>query len=231
MLNFRRRPAEQTDARKAEAPRAAASPADKAQALLALLGDDARGMGLATKATPGADIPPEHLRRMARDLIAQVEAQSRKPQRKSAPPDSATARRDSHIADDPERRQVFSRAAPLALQADPPVAMPPPVASTAPVASQAPQSLAKTAASPVPTPLSYIEPPSPPVMLTAAEVRRLVAEGFDPATPGREHPAIVALTLQGRAPLQQAAALRLLPRGQVRGVHRALRLLETSVAG
>ena len=40
-----------------------------------------------------------------------------------------------------------------------------------------------------------------------------------------EHPAIVAITLVGRPALEQAAALRALPRGQARAVHRALRML------
>jgi hypothetical protein len=38
-----------------------------------------------------------------------------------------------------------------------------------------------------------------------------------------EHPSVVALALSGRKTLDQAAALRRLPRAEQRAVHRALR--------
>ena len=64
----------------------------------------------------------------------------------------------------------------------------------------------------------------PPPVFTLDQVRKLALQGV---TLGQaEHPAIVALTLQARPPLEQAVALRALPRGQARAVHRALRMLE-----
>jgi hypothetical protein len=66
-----------------------------------------------------------------------------------------------------------------------------------------------------------------PALIPPAEVERILAQGLaDGGDPSREHPAVVAFGLRGRAPLHQAAALRALPRGTAGAVSRALRAWE-----
>ncbi|UWQ18446.1 hypothetical protein [Jannaschia sp. M317] len=210
--------------RRSEDPSPARTPAEKAQALLALLGEEAGAIGV-RGTPPGAPISDDHLRRMARDLISQVEA--RPP--KTTPAEAAT---------DPgpgPKRTLFRNPAPLA-QPMPETASAP-RAARAPAPEDSPAMPARADLTP-PRPerqarLSVPRPFAPPAevarpapVLPMSEVRRLIAEGVDAEAPGREHPAVVALTLDGLPPLEQAAALRRLPRGQVRAVHRALRLLE-----
>lgn len=124
----------------------------------------------------------------------------------------------------------------------PPVA-PPPVAASPVAAPVAAYSEAARASAPRMTlgaPVPHM-PPQPqtggaarPAILSRHEVDRLVASivdpAGDPASLGREHPAIVALTLLGKPTLKQAAVLRALPGGQMRAVHRALRQLEARPA-
>lgn len=196
----------------------------KAQALLAMLGEDASALGFGEGAASGGAISDERLRSLARHLIAQVE--QRKPgQGRLRPADKVpplpesvpAAPKPNRIPDEPGvilRRSVFRSAAPLAQPEASPHAgggsASPPVVMAVPSA---------------PAHAARIDP-----LHSESEVRRLIAEGLDPAVPGREHPAVIALTLADRPPLEQAAALRKLPRGQVRTVHRALRLLEADPA-
>lgn len=223
MLRFRK-----SDAKAAPvAPSPAGStPADKAQALLALLGDDARKMGLggAAQSASGAEFSQDHLRRMARELIAQVEGQGSTPKPKAAPPPEVV-RPAAPASEESERRHVFSRAAPLA----PVPAIRPQARTEAPPATM--PGARPQIVSAMPTPMAPARVVRPIPIHSAQEVRRLVRDGYDHSAPGREHAAIVALTLEGKPPLEQAAALRQLPRGQIRGVHRALRLLEMSASG
>ncbi|WP_299818285.1 hypothetical protein [uncultured Jannaschia sp.] len=60
---------------------------------------------------------------------------------------------------------------------------------------------------------------------TRAEIRVMVTTAVTPATLSDEHPAVIAMTLFGKPSLEQAEALRGLPGGQARAVHRALRQL------
>ncbi|MEM9796296.1 MAG: hypothetical protein AAF919_07390 [Pseudomonadota bacterium] len=64
--------------------------------------------------------------------------------------------------------------------------------------------------------------------LDKSRLKALVARTVKPHRLGAEHPAIVALTLDGLAPLDQATALRKLPHGQRRRIHRALRQIEAA---
>ncbi|PWJ17405.1 hypothetical protein [Jannaschia seohaensis] len=235
-------------------PATAATPSedsarDAARALLSML---ETGAGAPASGT----VPEAQMRRLARDLISQVER--RPPPGPAETPTSA-----------PARRTLFSRIAPLAAsmkasdaRADPAPAPDPrpdrePTAVSAPEpprveappperrAPLAPASERRVAAPPVER-AGWAYPattaPSPqglpsrlvvstrsrrqavaPVTLPLEQVRKLALQGI--AMGEAEHPAIIALTLQGQAPLEQAAALRALPRGQARAVHRALRML------
>lgn len=224
MLNFRRREAEPSAAASPRTAEPATGPNARAQALLAMLGDSAKGMGLDGGAQ-GGSIPPEQLRQMARDLVAQVESREgsgrSKPSVPARPaPASATASvTDTASSPDPApRRSLFSKPAPLT------TSDPDPVAEVA--ISQAQVRHARFS---MPAPIQpAARPQTASILLPKDDLRRLVTEGLDPSHPGREHPAIVALTLEGLPPLEQAAALRRLPRGQARGVHRALRLREAA---
>jgi hypothetical protein len=147
-------------------------------------------------------VPEEELRRAAGALLAQVEG---RPVPKPPEPN-------------PEpRRRLFSRAAPLAAPEVPaPMPAQPLRESIQPEPEPSlPKALPEAAARRRP----------PPLTLPTASIRALVAQGL--AVPETEHPAIVALSLDGKPPLAQADALRALPRGQARSVHRALRMLAT----
>ena len=172
--------------------------ADKARALIAML------EGGAGKAK--GDISEARLRDWARDLVETVEksatpAPSRDPAPMTAPPPRA----------DPPR--LFTRAAPV-LTAEP--AAPRPPAARLTLGAPMPHVPATPASRPV----------ARPAILSRDDVTKLVAATVDPASLSREHPAIVAMTLAGKPSLEQAAALRALPGGQMRAVHRALRQLE-----
>ncbi len=192
-----------------------------------MLGDDAAALGLNRGAGGAGKLSDDRLRTLARDLIAQVEERGAKPAVREDGPSAAAkpaAIHDESTADTSAtpapaqedrspvaRRSVFSSRAPLGrMRLEAPSGPVPPVAMTLPQGQQAERRKA-----PIHSP---------------AEVRRLIEEGLDGGRPAQEHPSVIALTLLDRAPLEQAAALRLLPRGQVRSVHRALRVLEAMAA-
>ena len=226
MMRFRRKTTEQPAGPAVSAPSEGAAPIDRAQALLALLGEDARKIGLGGTTAGSAEIPQDRLRLLARDLIAQVEGQRAAQPGSKAPAPPVARAEPSPIDEGIGRRQLFSSPSPLSRRAAQPEADR--ASPAAPPAAPEPRIQAVVARpETMPTPMAQPRPAAPAArMLSADEVRRLVHEGYDPALSGAEHPAIVALTLEGKPPLQQAAALRELPRGQVRAVHRALRLLE-----
>ncbi|SFJ42020.1 hypothetical protein [Jannaschia pohangensis] len=208
MLNLRRlRPAaasepQLTKAKAAPDPVPSASNAEKARALIALL--EAREQGAA-----GTQAPPEHLRDWARDLIRTVEARRADPKTEPAQaPTKAPVR-------------LFSTAAPRLTD---PVAPPPQAKPISEPAHDVPRELAAAVAQP-PTPSGRTATMASPT-LAPAEVRKLIDGAFDPAMMAREHPAIIAMTLVGKPSMEQAAALRSLPSGQVRAVHKALRQMQ-----
>lgn len=187
-----------------EETRGAADPAtnaDKARALIAMLeqGRDAP-----------TDVPPDRLRDWARDLIRTVEGSA-----PAAAPSQPAAQR---------RRRLFSADAPKLAPTSP--AAPP---RAAPPAPQSAPTGRLTLTAPMPhSPEGPAKAASPALHSTfsTAEVRKVVDATLDPATLGREHPAIIAMTLLGKPTLEQASALRSLAGGQVRAVHKALRQLE-----
>ena len=192
-------------------PAAAPPPTDPsraaARALLAMLGE---GQGGAQPA------PDAEMRRMARDLLAQADAEAGQ-----AGP--AAAARGPQV---PPLRRVFSRAAPLAGPA-------------APVARDEPEPARGMPAAAHPGPAADADPVLPTALAATAAVRphrspvlvparvRAILEAAGRPRQG-EHPIIVALGLEGRTPLAQAEALRAMPRGQARVVHRALRQLQAA---
>lgn len=194
-------------------------PIDKAEALMALLGEDARKVGLATGGSmrPGPKIPEDRLRQMARQLIAQVEAGQPRTEVAPVPPAPAAPQ---PVAS--ERRRLFSQAAPL--QAPEPLAEQPArkPAVARPVEPVEPQGL--------PEGISVPSVPSREATYPVDTIRKIVKDSARVQTISAEHPLIVAFTLEGRPSLDQAAALRRLPKGQVRSVHRALRLLEGRIS-
>ncbi len=192
-------------------PPAFVSNAEKARALIGMLEQGG---------TASASVPPERLRDWAADLIRTVEGA-----RAAAPATSAPAigpARPGQPAPGPARRSLFTNAPPRLAPATPvPAAPPPRPAQTGRLTLTAPM------------PHRAVVDTVPAVetgVLTPAQVRRIVFETIEAGTLGREHPAIVALTLMGKPTLEQAAALRRLPGGQVRAVHRMLRQLEPEPA-
>ena len=144
------------------------------------------------------------------------------------------------LAKEPEadrpRRAIFNAPAPSA----PPAPKPAPAAGSVPkpahhrAAEQAPAAIAE----PVPSErrtgrlqLDLPEPISPrparadlrPPVLSRTEITALAQSVEARSGLIGEHPSVVALALSGRKTLDQAAALRRLPRAEQRAVHRALR--------
>ncbi len=207
--------------------------ADKARALMALLDGDG-----------GAGIPPARLQDWARDLVETIE--------RSGPPVADPKERIAIPAIRPRRMakpRLFAGAAPVLVERAPPLMLQPaqrvaPPAPKPPVTVPvAPRPVVVPHASAAPlhpgiagaavTPASTGLPPSrlaPPAILARASVARLIAATVDPlgdpALLAREHTVVIAMTLLGKSTLQQASALRMLPGGQMRAVHRALRRLE-----
>ena len=201
-------------------PRADDGPsrADKARALLSILEPG--------KGAP-SDVPPDRLRDWANELIRTVEGE--KAAAAAAPAPAAPVK--------PVRRALFTKAPPTLSR--PPERTPPAVP-----AAPAPRRAAATPATSAPASRASLSAPLPhetedrpadtasitPPLFAAADVARIVEATLDSATLGREHPAIVAMTLLGKPTIEQAAALRTLPGGQVRAVHRALRQMEAARA-
>ncbi|TFL18447.1 hypothetical protein [Jannaschia formosa] len=216
-----------------------ASPREAARALLSMLGEGGPA---------GGRVPEEQMRLLARDLIAQVEgrAPARMPPATPSVPQPMPER----------RRKLFSRSAPLVAEAEAPATPPPPAGPSMPpddlrvatdragwippersqspetsaVRSRGAQMRAEQAPAPSDLPTSFAIPDrrtrrtAPPAILPLGQVRKLALQGIELGE--TEHPAILALTLRGRPPLDQAVALRALPRGQARAVHRMLRMME-----
>ncbi|SDY45067.1 hypothetical protein SAMN05444004_101472 [Jannaschia faecimaris] len=150
-----------------------------------------------------ADVPAERLRDWANDLIRTVEAERPKPSVAPA-----------------QRRRLFTKAPPKLTVAAP---------STRPVPEGQPSRLTLTAPTPHRSaPTMKPAPSLTPAIFTQGDVRKVIATTIDPVTLAREHPAVIAMTLLGKPSMDQASALRSLPGGQVRAVHRALRQLEQS---
>jgi len=187
---------------------------EAARALLSMLGEGASG---------GEAVPDAQMRLLARDLLAQVEG--RPPPEKPPGPEPERA---------PERRRkLFSRAKPLAPPPEAEAPQPEPVAAPSVAPPSEPgraQVDPRQALAPSELPTSFAAPVrrtrrTPPVsILSAGQVRKLAMQGIELGE--TEHPAVIALALRGRPPLEQAVALRALPRGQARAVHRALRMME-----
>lgn len=179
-----------------------ATNADKARALIAML---ERG------SEAPAGVPPDRLRDWARDLIQTVEGGA--PAEPPAPPPTV------------RRRRLFAADAPKLAPAPAAPAPPPPASASA---APAPTGrLTLTAPMPhSPEAPAQATRPAVPSTFSTVEVRKVVDSTIDPASLGREHPAIIAMTLLGKPTLEQARALRSLAGGQVRAVHRALRQLE-----
>ena len=224
MLNFRRKPApvDRVEPKAAKAGPAPATNADKARALIAMLenGGD------------GASVPSERLRDWARDLVNTVE---RRPGQTQPPRTASPAAREAAA---PAR--LFSTAPPV-LTEGPPVAVPQSApAAHAPDAVPACEPVSRTATAgrltltaPMPhaeKPAARSAVPSVPPVHAPADIRRLVDATVDPGSVAGEHPAVIAMTLAGKPPLEQAGALRRLPTGQIRAVHRALRQIESASA-
>lgn len=163
--------------------------------------DKARALiAMLEKKEGAADVPPERLRDWARDLIRTVERETAKP------------------AEAPVvRRRLFTKA--------PPKLTPPPVARA--TAENTPSRLTLTAPMPhTPATPARSTPSIGQGVHAPEDVRKILDATLDPAALSREHPAIIAMTLLGKPSLEQASALRTLPGGQVRAVHKALRQLE-----
>ncbi|CTQ49082.1 hypothetical protein [Jannaschia donghaensis] len=146
-------------------------------------------------------VSPERLRDWANDLIRTVEGEAPK-----APP--------------PRRRRLFTKAPPTLstpVSPQPTGGTPTSPASRLNLTAPMPHRPQAQAGSGVST---------DPSVFAAADVTRIVDATLDRATLAREHPAIIAMTLLGKPSMDQASALRSLPGGQVRAVHRALRQLE-----
>ena len=209
-------------------PRADDGPsrADKARALLSILEPG--------KGAP-SDVPPDRLRDWANELIRTVEGE--KAAAAAAPAPAAPVK--------PVRRALFTKAPPTLSrppERTPPAAPAPRRAAAAP--APAPVRAAATPATSAPASRASLSAPLPheteerpadtasitPPLFAAADVARIVEATLDTAMLGREHPAIVAMTLLGKPTIEQAAALRTLPGGQVRAVHRALRQMEAARA-
>ncbi|WP_299843484.1 hypothetical protein [uncultured Jannaschia sp.] len=237
MLN--RRPAKPTPDPLADA----VTNPEKARALLALL-----------EAGDTSKVPPERLRDWASDLVRTVERQKadakaqkaeapapRPRAAETAPPRAPVAAAPAAVAPakaapepkrepgQPRRSRLFRSSAPTLAQGTAPQSATPAIpaapvrpAPTAP-ASQAPH---------LPRPMTAVGRQSQPQavqvrpMPTRAQVRAMVNAAVNPATLPDEHPAVIALTLTGKPSIEQAKALRSLPGGKVRAVHRALRQLE-----
>ncbi len=209
MLNFRRQP----PAPRAEpAPRRAAAPisnAEKARALMTLL--EPGGTGRAT-------VSPERLRDWARDLVDTIE-------RKQVP---AVARSVT-----PGRTPAHASGVRTLFRSAPPTLLP-----TAPAVGMA--SMRRDVSVPPAANGGAREPhdgaPSPAASRTATighariEVRRIIAAAVDPEAIDGEHPAVIAMTLQGRPSREQATTLGRLPGRQARAVHAALRRMEAAGA-
>ncbi|MEL6587069.1 MAG: hypothetical protein AAFY65_02645 [Pseudomonadota bacterium] len=219
MLRFRRNTGpDQAPQTAATSPRPARQQAegpmgsrDDALALLALL-DKSSGP------SDQSAVSQDRMRDAARRLVAQIEASPSKQSLPPKPTPEASADRGAGPADAPADapatggvRKLFSKAKPLA-------------------APQPPSMPARAAPTPTPTtmpePVEILDRPRRSRLFARAEVRGLVREGLDRSAVQGEHPAIIALSLEGVAASEQARALRLLGRGQARAVHRALRLLE-----
>ncbi|GIT91642.1 hypothetical protein JANAI62_20990 [Jannaschia pagri] len=237
MLRFRRSTAtkpEETPSPDASRPD---TPKDRAQALLALLGED----GSIDTQGGAAPMPPERLRELARDLIAQVEARSGGSEPsgdevRAAPPGAAPN-------PEPQEEDGTSPAHPLGthrvFRSDAPLAFSEVLEQTAPPPDPQPVETPTQPAveptddhvslpevlSPTPQPQADQLAPSSP-LLSQDDVMRLVDGGIDRQAVSQEHSHIIALSLRNLPPLDQAAALRALPRGMVRAVHRAMRLIE-----
>lgn len=151
-----------------------------------------------------AGVPPERLRDWASDLIRTVEGGK-------GPAADVPA---------PRRRRLFTKA--------PPKLTPEPAAEPARVRVESqPSRLTLTAPMPhTPAGPTASAHPSSPSAYSAEDVRKIIDATIDPATLAREHPAIIAMTLLGKPSMEQAGALRNLPGGQVRAVHKALRQME-----
>lgn len=123
-------------------------------------------------------------------------------------------------------QQAYMR--PALLLTDP-VKVPPSDAAT-PEPAAAPETPPEAEAAPQPEARRPLPPPlpEPPFVKPANwdEVRSMIGRTVDPVAMAREHPAVIAMTLVGRPTLDQAAAFRGLPAGQVRAVHRVLRQME-----
>ncbi|WGH80162.1 hypothetical protein [Jannaschia ovalis] len=216
-------------------PAAPAARPDAARALLEML-------------ESGQSAPaPVHLRDLAAQLVAEVEARradSGTPARDEpgdvarAPARHSPEGRAPRAADDPRAAGRLTLRPPRAPDpmpaADAPGAPAPESADSRRLFSKAAPMALPAAASPrsrltlsLPRPL-VAEDRSTPALApghSPEDVRKIVAAARDPQGLGREHPAIIAIGLEDRSPRDQAAALRKLGGGQVRAVHRALRQL------
>ncbi|WP_179380984.1 hypothetical protein [Jannaschia marina] len=175
--------------------------AEKARALIAMLEPGEK---------QAAAHSPEQLRAWARDLIRTVEGSGRGAGTVSPP------------SPKPKRHALFSKAAPT-------LTAPPAAAPTRPEPVRPRAAARMTLAAPVQH--EPVAAAAPDVRLPPADVRRIVEATVEPATLAREHPAVIAMTLIGKPTIEQAAALRRLPGGQVRAVHRALRQFEGAEPG
>lgn len=221
-------------------PLTAVTNPEKARALLALL-----------EAGDTSKVPPERLRDWASDLVRTVERQKAdaKAQKAEAPAprprEAETAPRRASIAaappavapakaapepkrepGQPRRSRLFRSSAPTLAQGTTPQSATPAI----PAAPVRP-ALASQAAH-LPRPMTAVGRQSHPQVVqvrpmpTRAQVRTMVNAAVNPATLPDEHPAVIALTLTGKPSIEQAKALRSLPGGKIRAVHRALRQLE-----
>ena len=193
-----------------QAPSAAGSGpsrAEQARALLALL-------------EPGGaagPLPAGSLRGLARDLVASIEA-------RDATAVSADAADADPVPPPPPRPTLFSRLRPVTLTPPPSPAPPPPERPEAGDRAALPGRL--TLSAPLPHGADRTAPPAPDGTIPPAEVRALVSATLEAGAAGAEHPAIAALDMLGRPTPEQAAAMRSLPAGYPKAVHRALRELE-----
>lgn len=202
-----------TDAAPAPAP--VTSNVQKARALITML-----------ETGGGAGVPADRLRDWARDLVETVE-------RRPAAPDATDPK------EQPRPARLFSNPAPVLTKPGAPLA-PKPMQNQVPTPHALPSSAARpdrprrmTLTAPMPhSEASLARPamPNVPAIHAMADVRKLVDGTADPGTLEREHPAVIALTLAGKPPLEQAACLRRLPGKQARAVHRALRQIERGPA-
>lgn len=205
---------------------AATTNAEKARALIAML--EAK-----SGSTPA--VAPDRLRDWARDLVETVEKSRKEP---SSPPrpaakaklfSTAPPRLEAVTKEPPTARPSTSSASAHKAQAAEPEILP----RAAPPSSRmraAPKGRMTLTAPRQQDPVAAAsQTPVESAEIAPSEIRKLVQATVDPATMTREHPAIIAMTLVGKPSIEQAGALRSLPGGQVRAVHRALRTLEARV--